>query len=232
MTSRSLRWGALAGTAFCVAATVGDQMALAGQTDGTDDASALADLHHSMTLENRLGFVLAVLGFSCLFFFVGALYRVLRRAETSDGWLPDVALIAGTVLIAVKLGSATFEIAARYHPATVSAATAGIFDNLGNGAFVLSGLFAAIFVLAASLSGLGSGVLPRWLAWIGFVIGVAGLPLSSVAFHHPTAYVPVAWLLAIVWMAVVGVVLFRRLKPTPEVNYAVTSTAEPQHASA
>jgi hypothetical protein len=64
MTSKSLRWGALAGTVFFLAATFGNQMAQAGLTDGTDDASALADLHHRLTLGNKVGLAIAVLGFS------------------------------------------------------------------------------------------------------------------------------------------------------------------------
>jgi Domain of unknown function (DUF4386) len=230
MTSKSLRWGALGGTAFFLAAMFGNQMAQAGLSDGTDDASALADLHHRLTFGNQFGFVLEIIGFSCLFFFVGALYRSLRRAEAPDGWLADVALIAGTVTIAVKMGSATFGIAERYHPATISAATAGTLHNLGDGAFVLSGLFAAIFVLAASLSALGSGALPRWAAWAGLLIGGAGVVTPSLAFHNPTSYVPIPWLLAILWMAVVGVVLFRRLKPAEE--FTVSTVAAPLRASA
>jgi Domain of unknown function (DUF4386) len=232
MSSKSIRWGALAGTAFFLAAFFGEQLAQAGLIDGTDDASALADLHHRATFGNQVGYVLAILGFICLFLFVGALYRVLRQAENPDGWLPDVALIAGTVMIAVKLGSATFAIAARYHPATISASIAGIFDNLGNAAFIISGLFAAIFVLTASLSALGSRTLPRWLAWAGTVVGIAGLITPPLAFHHPTSYIPVPWLLAMLWMAVVGVVLFRRLKPVALDDYAGTTVATPVRASA
>jgi hypothetical protein len=232
MTSRSLRWGALAGTAFFVTVMVGNDMALAGRSDGNDDASALADLRHPLTFGNQFGFVLEIVGFSCLFFFVGALYRILRRAEASDGWLADVALIAGTVMIAVKLGSATFGIAERYHPATISAATAGTLHNLGGAAFVISGLFAAIFVLAASLSALGSGALPSWAAWAGTVIGVAGFVAPSLAFHHPASYVPIPWLLAILWMAVVGVVLFRRTKPVAAEELTRTPVATPARASA
>ena len=232
MTSRSLRWGALAGTVFFLTAMVGNQMALAGLSEGTDDASALAELRAPLTLGNQVGFILEVVGFTCLFFFVGALYRILRRAEASDGWLADVALIAGTAMIAVKMGSVTFGVAERYHPATISAAAAGILHNLGDGAFVISGLFAAIFVLAASLSGLGSRVLPRSAGWAGVVIGVAGFVTPSLAFHHPASYVPIPWLLAILWMAVVGVVLFRRTKPGAPDEFATTTVATSVRASA
>lgn len=232
MSSRSLRWGALGGTIFFVAAMVGNQMALAGRSDGTDDASALADLRHPVTFGNQFGFVLEVVGFSCLFFFVGALYRILRRAEAADGWLADVALVAGTVMIAVKLGSATFGIAERYHPTTISAATAGALHNLGGAAFVISGLFAAIFVLAASLSALGSRALPRWAGWAGVAVGLAGVVAPSLAFQHPTSYVPIPWLLAILWMAVVGVVLFRSAKPVGAAEISATTDAAPVRASA
>lgn len=232
MTSKSLRWGALGGTIFFISAMVGNQMALAGHSDGTDDASALADLRRPLTFGNQFGFVLEIVGFCSLFFFLGALYRILRRAEASDGWLADVALVAGTVMIAVKLGSATFGIAERYQPATISAATAGTLHNLGGAAFVISGLFAAIFVLAASLSALGSSALPRGAAWSGVVIGVAGLVAPSLAFHHPASYVPIPWLLAILWMAVVGVVLFRRTKPVGAAEFSATTVAAPARASA
>lgn len=210
---RSLRWGALAGTAYVVAILVGNGMDVSGESGGTDATSILADLQRSQSVVNHAGLILEVIGFVLFFFFLGAFHRVLRLAEGEQGWLATSALAAGVASLAVKLGSHSFVIAADYRRDDLTPALARTLVDLGGAAWVVSGLLVAVFTLAAALSALGSGALPRWLGWFGAVVGAVGLVTPVAGYLSPDDYVPLPYLFCLVWVAICGVVLARRPSP-------------------
>lgn len=167
------RGGALCGVVFVLALWIGNQMAIAGEGPMNSPQSVLAGLQRPRTAGNMVGMALEVAGFAAFMFFVGYMRERPRRA---GDWLATTAVIAAAVTVAIKVGSIAPEYAVRLHPHQISGALArGLFD-LGGGAFVVSGLTFAVFVLAASLAGLsGSGkVMPRWLGWPGVEPAGAG----------------------------------------------------------
>jgi|SRR5215210_2511846 len=124
--------------------------------------------------------VLAV--FSTFFFlwFLGALYGVLRRAEGEEVGLSSAALAGGTLFMVLSCAGYAAEVA---YPAAVLR-----FENFAPGAqpaftsLVLSAWLyhfcqvgASVMVTATSLVALGAGVLPRWLALVGFVVALLTL---------------------------------------------------------
>lgn len=234
MNDRSLRWGALAGTIHVVLILVGNGMDTSGQSGKTDAASILADLRGSDHLVNRLGLVLEVAGFVAFFFFLAALYRILRLAEPRTGWLASAAFAAGIGSVAIKLGSGAVAIAAYDRRDVLSPTLARTLVDIGGGAFLLNGLLVAVFVLAAAMSSHATGALPRWLTVSGFVVGLAGLVTPTVAAAaDPQSYVPIPFLLALLWIACVGVVLARRpLRTTALVESAASAAPNPISASA
>lgn len=72
----------------------------------------------------------------------------------------------------------------------------------------------AVSVAATALAQVISGQFPRWLAWLGLVAGVVGIPASAygVAAAQNLVQSPLGfWIFAFwVWMIATGVVLFRR----------------------
>jgi hypothetical protein len=218
MTERTLRWGALAGTIHVVLILVGNSLATSGETGRTDAVSILTDVRNSAHLVNQVGLVLEVVGFMFFFVFLAALYRVLRLAEGPLGWLAGLACSAGLVSLAVKIGSGAPVIAATYRRDELTPALARTLVDIGGAAFIISGLLTAVFVLAASMSARGSGVLPRWLSTGGLVAGGVGLVTPLVGVVSPDAYVPIPFLLCLLWVACTGVVLARqplhRTQPT------------------
>ena len=126
------------------------------------------------------GLLLVFAAFFSLWF-LGVLYGLLRGAE-GEGYavFSHVSLAGGVVFAALMLTGAAVEIV---YPATLAR-----FENfqqeaqLGFLSLALSGRmyrFAFVgmsaLIAAASLVALGTGVLPRWLDWAGFLFALAAL---------------------------------------------------------
>jgi hypothetical protein len=202
---RSARWGAAAGVFFAVATIVGNELANQGDAAGDGAATALANVRRHHGLLNHLGIALEILGFVALMFFAGYLYRILRRGEGQTGWLAATALIAAAADLGVKLGSGASLAAAYYHPADLTPEMARMLLDLNDAAFVITGITMAAFVLAVSASACASRVLPRTLVWIGVALGVLGLASPIVSLLDPSDYNPLPYLVALLWVAAIGI---------------------------
>lgn len=168
-----------------------------------DIAAYFAD-HRGGHLANSF---LVVLGSSVFYpWFLASLWRALRRAEGDTGICATVAVVGGITLLgplllqATTWGAAALQVGENRDP-TVAAA---LFD-LGNMAFILFPLPAAVLVAATSVTGSGTP-LPRWLAR-------AGLPLA-LAMVGATWFglAPLSFTLFGLWLAVVAVLLIRHPK--------------------
>lgn len=155
-----------------------------------------------------------------IFFFIlflGVLYGLLRGAEDGDlgaegrargagvrGALPAAALAGGILFAALEAAGFTAEI---LFPAALQ--RFGDFES--DAAFVLVSLTLASWlyhycqigtsamVLVTSVVALGTGVLPRWLALVGFVVAL----LTLLHFVLPL----VAALVGLLWIAAVSVLM-------------------------
>lgn len=120
--------------------------------------------------------------FSTFFFlwFLGVLYGVLRRAEGVDGVLSSIMLVGGILFITLSCAGYAAEIT---HPATVLRfenfvpGAQRAFESLAFSAWLyhFCQVGDAVMVSAASLVVLGSGVLPRWLGLVGFLVAILAL---------------------------------------------------------
>jgi hypothetical protein len=112
--------------------------------------------------------------------FLGVLYGVLRRAEGVDGVLSTVALAGGMLFITLSCAGYTAEI---MHPATLERFVNFVpdaqrtFESLALSAWLyhFCQVGDAVMISAASLVVLGSGILPRWLALVGFLAAILAL---------------------------------------------------------
>jgi hypothetical protein len=147
--------------------------------------------------------------FAAFFFlwFVGVLYSVLRGAEDEGVGFSAVALAGGLLFITLVLAGAAVEI---LYPATLAR-----FENfrpdaqIGFLSLVLSGwmyrfALVGMSVLIAATSGaaLKTGILPRWLALVGFVAAL---------FALLRFLIPLGGILGLVWVVVVSVFLLMGL---------------------
>ena len=172
--------------------------AIGGSTPGEHDSALKVQTfygkHHDKQM--ALSFILA-LSIPFLLFFVSSLRYDLRRAG-GTGQLANAAFAGGV------LAAAGFGILAFVHLALASAAdnaktigTTQVLNVLDNNDFFPMASGVAVLVLAAGLSAVRHGGLPKWLGWIGVVIGIASFtPAGFFAF-----------LLSGVWIAIASIVL-------------------------
>ncbi len=141
---------------------------------------------------------------------------MLRSAEGEEGGFSSVAFAGGLVFITLALAGAAVEIV---HPAAQAR-----FENFAPNAqigflsLVLSGWiyrFAlvgmSVLIAAASVVVLTTGVMPRWLALVGFVAAL----LALLRFLIPLGGIlGLVWVLAVSALMLVGRAGRRRVGPT------------------
>jgi hypothetical protein len=168
-------------------------------TSGPQDVVAyFTDRQDGILLYNGL-----LLIFAAFFFlwFLGALHGVLRSVE--GGGISSVALAGGLVFITLVLAGAAVEIV---YPATLARfenfqadAQLGFFSLALSGwmyRFALAGM--SVFIAAASVVVLATGVMPRWLALVGFVAALLAL------FRF---LIPLGGIVGLVWVLLVSVLM-------------------------
>jgi hypothetical protein len=222
-TERMSRRGLLpaaGGAFFVLAGGVGNALANSGAT-----GDPLVDAGRAVTAIYAAGVALEVLAFVAFAFFAAWLVVYLRRYETGGGSLAGTAGIAAAVTLAIKLGSAAPVIAAHQRPGLLTADLARTLEDLNGGAFVISGLTFALFVLAAAASAISGRALPRWLGWTGVVVGAAGLVTPIIGIVDPADYNPVPFMLCVQWTLVVSVLLTVRVARAARVGATVPPTS-------
>jgi hypothetical protein len=191
----------LVGVAVAYAAFFLVVFATGGEGPDTNTAGAkiIADYDKSATLVHLASYAM-VIAAAALIFFGAALRRALRR-ERAD-WLADAAF-AGTIVMAVTLvGFSVTAIAMRDAVSTGNASVAQSINILDHSNFVPAMLGLCCILLATGLCALRTGALPKWLAVLSVVLGVAS-PLG------PAAFLP--FVLFPVWVIVTAAVTARRL---------------------
>jgi len=211
--------GAASGLLFAVLAVVG---LLQGAPPGRDDPDpVISAFYADAANRGRVVVALYLPSLAGAFFlgFLGHLCRRLRRAEGEAGSLAVVALAGGVGFVTLFLAGSSASAAAAAsmtfgNVPQPSAELARILPQLGALLLLLPGLFAAIvLVVATSLLALRTGVLPRWLAWAGFVAAVI---LLAGPLFLPLLVLPL-------WVAVVSVVLLQRAGAAPPAEGSVPS---------
>ena len=185
-------------TGFIFVAIAVAVFAIGGSTPG-DHSSAVKvatfyGKHHDKHM--ILSFILA-LSIPFLLFFVSTLRHDLRRAG-GTGQLANAAFAGGV------LAAAGFGILAFVHYALADAAdsaktigTTQVLNVLDNTDFIPVAAGVGVLVLGAGLSAVRHGGLPRWLGWIGVVIGI--LAFTPAGFF--------AFLASGIWIAIASILL-------------------------
>jgi hypothetical protein len=150
--------------------------------------------------------VLTIFALFFLMWFLGALYGVLRSAEGYEegGWLSSAALVGGIVFATLSYAGVAVEIV---HPATLSR-----FEDfepdpqlvfmtlaLATWLYHFCQVGTSVLATATSLLALRRGILPTWVAYVGFVVALLAL------LHF---LIPLLGALAgLLWIAVVSVLM-------------------------
>jgi hypothetical protein len=190
------RWSPLSGVAFVLLFLA----ALGVSGDGPGDtpeevARYFADDGNRST--EFLVFFLLVGAALAFLWFLGALRGVLVRAERDPARWTALAFGAGVASATLLMASASLFLAragaASQDEFAFDPATANMFSNAAYALLVCSTMSAAILVLATSIIGLRTAILPRWTALAGFVVAAVLL----FAFLFVPIFVWLAWVLAV-----------------------------------
>jgi len=209
------RWeqiGAAGGIVFVVLQLVSQALIQAGGSEPAFEASAAEIETFFMNRNIQLaltGGYLSVLSIVVFFWFLGALWARLRRAEGEPGWLSLVAFASGLAGMAAILGSGGWELAILRLGQGLEAETLRLLFDLGNFAFAAYWVGLAGMLLAAGVVAIRDGALPRWLGWFGLLVAVALLAVRAVWFTASGAkFLPYA--LFWVWLIAASISLIRR----------------------
>ena len=213
------RLGAATGAAFVALLLVGNALSIAGtgpSSHPTGEQVLKDTAHQASSTGATVGIVLEFVGLAAFIAFLGFLADVLlrRTGEGQPGMSGRVAVVAGIATLAVKLGGAAPFLTLLLDRRQLSPQLALILNDMNGAAFVLSWLPFAVFVGAAATALRQTGLVGRPTAYVGHVLGIAGLALALVGVTDPINATPVAFLLGLVWLLVVSVRL--GVKPTIE----------------
>jgi hypothetical protein len=174
--------GPLTGILFVVLVIVA--FAVGGETpDVNDSARKVVDFYVDNDSQQQIAAGLLALGCVALLFFLGSLRTALRAAAGDEGGLSTVVLVGGVMMavgvsifagIGFTLGDAADDL-----PASATMALNALNSDL----FFPVAVGTAVFNLGLALAVLRHGGLPRPLAWLALVVGIAGLtPAGFFAF--------------------------------------------------
>ena len=209
------RWeqvGAAGGIVFVVLQLLSQALIQAGGSEPAFEASAAEIETFFMNRNIQLaltGGYLSVLSIVAFFWFLGALWARLRRAEGEPGWLSLVAFASGLAGMAAILGSGGWELAILRLGDGLEAEILQLLFDLGNFAFAAYWVALAGMLLAAGVVTIRDDALPRWLGWFGLLVAVALLAVRAVWFTASGAkFLPYA--LFWVWLIAASISLIRR----------------------
>lgn len=180
---------------------------------GTDGDKILAEAGDGLPAVAYVAYTVELLGFAALAVLLAWLVAYLF------GRAPVAAVatgIAGSAMLAVKVGSAGPMMVAYDMPEKLDPTTAEVLISLNDQAFVVSGFLMCVAFLAAGV-GLLATEFPRWLSWWATVAGALGVVAGVVGIAKPDAYMPIPFLLLLVWMIAVAIATVMRPDDTAPV---------------
>jgi hypothetical protein len=194
-------WTPLTGVAFIAVLIVG--FLVAGEPpDANSPPREIIDHYVDNKDSVMAGTFLTIVAAALLIFFGGVLRSALRAAEGPGGVLSAVAF-AGTIVMATGAAiDATISLALADRADDIAPVGVQALQALWDNDWPPIALGAALLLFAAGLSIARHGALPRWLGWVGVVLGIIGLtPVGFFAF-------PLGGL----WLLIVSVMLTLRMR--------------------
>jgi hypothetical protein len=195
------RLAALAGIVAVVLWVVG--VLIAGEVP--DEAEEILTRFQEESGRILAGGFIFQLGALFFFIFLGALRLRLFAAEGPTGFLTAIAFAAGVAVAIFLLGVPGGEMSAALAEEDLDASSALALANISDLFFIGAELSAALLLVAVGLLILRYGPMPRWLAWVSFVLALLLLipPIgwAGLLFGFPL------WVLAVsvlLWMRPAG----------------------------
>lgn len=185
--------------------------------ESSDGKVILEEFRDGLPTIGYLAFTLELLGFAALAVFISCLVvRIFTVAPVAAA----TAGIAGSAMIAVKIGSAAPWMAVIADADTMDPDLAAALISVNDMGFNVSGLLLSLSFTAAGI-GLLKTDTARFLAWWPTIIGPLGIVAGVVGVASPDDYLPIPFLLLLVWM--IALAIATTMRPTT----TSTNTANP-----
>lgn len=172
-----------------------------------DGEQILTEAAGGLPLAAQVSIGLFLLGFAAFIVVLSVLSAAILARTPTLGW---VVAIAGAAAVAVKLSEAQTGMALRQAADVVEPGTAELLVGIDEAGFTVHGFLMSLALGAAALGLLRSGAVPSWLGWWGVVMGAVGVVTATIGIIWPSSYVPVGYLLLLVWLTALGIVAARR----------------------
>jgi hypothetical protein len=173
---------------------------------GSSGEAILAEAREGLPTVAYVAYTLELVGFAALaVLFAWLVVFLFDRAPVAA-----VATgITGSAMLAVKVGSAAPMMTVYSMPDALDPMTAEALISMNDQSFVVSGFLMSVGFLVAGV-GLLATEFPRWLSWWAAVAGGLGVVAGVVGIVRPEAYVPIPFLLLLVWMIAVALTAVMR----------------------
>ena len=205
------RWGALGGILFVVLVAI--TAILPGYPPKTgDSARKIADFINDNGDEIRWAATSGGLAVIALFWWLGSVWRLMRRAEGGSPRL-TVTAFAGAVFAAgtATIGAVSLAVIPVIGTHTFANAQIRYFYILSTDIAVATMFGAAIFVIAFSVLIIRTHVLPPIMGWLGLIVavlGIIGAPVVS-STRDTFFYLAFAGFVAfLAWVVIVSIIMF------------------------
>ena len=175
-------------------------------------ATILAEAAANQSVAAQISLALFLAGFAALIVVLAVIAAAIARRTPV---LSGVVVVAGAVAVAIKLAEAQTGIALRQTADVLDPGTAEALVAIDEAGFALYGFLLALALGAAGLGLLRSGVVAAWLGWWATVAGGLGVATATIGLVFPDAYVPIPFMLLLVWLIALGMAGARR--PFPHV---------------
>ena len=199
------RYGPLSGLLFVLLVVASIIVGGFDSVDSNDSTVKVIKFWHDNDGEQIASALIGALAMVPFLWFLGSLRSTLRVAEGGAGRLAAVAYAGGIVLVGFALVDSALQFATAESVGDVPPLVTQTLSVLYNDFFVGFPVGFGTLMLATALVLLRTRVLPVWLGWFALLLGIA-------VFFGPIGFV--AFLVGLVWVAVVSVVLFQREQPT------------------
>ena len=153
---------------------------------------------------DRITHTLWLLGWLLLLGFFAGIATLTSGTGGHTAWLSPAISAAAAVLVSIHLINVGIEYTAN-HLSKASPAHEPL-HQVGGALFTLGMLPLGIAVVASAAVGLVCCVLPRWLAWVGLVVGLTAL-INGTMLGSEAAW---GFLAGIIWVFTGGIVLALR----------------------
>jgi hypothetical protein len=212
------RWLALAGIVFVVLVLISGFLP-GSPPKPSDSAAKIAKFVTNKNDELRWAGFVGALGSVVLLAWIGAVWRLLRRAE---GGVPRMAvgaaLGAGMAAALFNVGGVLMSAVAIAGAPTIGKAETRFVYILFTGMGAAGGVALALFVGAFSIVIIETGVLPRVMGWLGALVTVILLAAGGAIASSRDVFFVLGFIGFIgfaLWVLVVSVMMYRAVPAEP-----------------